>query len=286
LTALFTEHASDVTIFKEPRALIWNLVESSLPAHIQRLAVNVGYLRRSKEEADKDRVARQIEIDDWEERVFDNSDDWFVPRPEEANLIPEQLSRTDFQHGFLDAVDLWTRQGSGIGSLEKESFDFTSYNMLPVPLSMVLDSTHGAGGNHAMETVRNWERSMVTYKKGLGTLQEDDELDDAIDPFSIPDHPLDAITPTLSHLILSEDDVKTLRFRFQLDRSVKNLMVLVGTRYALNEKQFWTVAVLLKRVMDTPSGEGVGFQISVSDQFISYVGGVGGTGKTVLISDS
>jgi len=127
---------------------------------------------------------------------------------------------------------------------------------------------------------------MVTYKKGLGTLQEDDELDDAIDPFSIPDHPLDAITPTLSHLILSEDDVKTLRFRFQLDRSVKNLMVLVGTRYALNEKQFWTVAVLLKRVMDTPSGEGVGFPISVSHQFISYVGGVGGTGKTVLISDS
>jgi hypothetical protein len=51
LTALFTEHASDITIFKEPRdacALIWNLVESSLSVHIQ--------------------------IDDWEERVFDNSD--------------------------------------------------------------------------------------------------------------------------------------------------------------------------------------------------------------------
>src|SRR6267378_144142 len=131
LTPLFAEHASDVTIFKEPRdacALIWSLVEPTHPPHIQRLAVNVGYLRRSKEEADKDRIARQIEIDDWEERVFDNSDDWFVPRPEEANLIPEQLSRTDFQHGFLDAVDLWTRQGSGIGSLEKESFDFTSYN--------------------------------------------------------------------------------------------------------------------------------------------------------------
>ena len=80
LTALFTEHASNITIFKEPRdacALIWSLVESS---HIQRLAVNVGYLRRSKEEADKDRVARQIEIDDWEEGVFDNSDDWSTRR--------------------------------------------------------------------------------------------------------------------------------------------------------------------------------------------------------------
>ena len=147
-------------------------------------------------------------------------------QPDDTNLIPEQRSRKDFQHGFLDTVDLWARQGSGIGSLEKESFDFTSYNMLPVPLSMVLDSTH-AGGNHAMETVRDWEHSMVTYKKRLGTLQEGDELDDAVDPLSIPDHPLDAITPTLSHLILSDDDVKTLRFHFQLGRSVKNLMVVV-----------------------------------------------------------
>lgn len=51
--------------------------------------MSASYLRRSKEEADKDRVARQIEIDDWEERVFDNSDDWCVPQPEEANLILE-----------------------------------------------------------------------------------------------------------------------------------------------------------------------------------------------------
>ena len=154
--------------------------------------------------------------------------------------------------------------------------------MLPVPLSTVLDSTH-VGGNHAPETVRNWERRMVQYKTGARTLQEDDDLDDTVNPLSIPDHPLDVITPTLSHIILSDEDVKTLRFRFLLDTSVKNLMVLVGTRYTLNEKQFLTVAVLLKRVMDTPSGEGVGYQTSVSDQFISYVGGVGGTGKTVLI---
>ena len=42
-------------------------------------------------------------------------------------------------------------------------------------------------------------------------------------------------------------------------------MVLVGTRYTLNEKQRLTTSMLLKRVMDTPSGEGVGYQTSVSD---------------------
>lgn len=90
---------------------------------------------------------------------------------------------------------------------------------------------------------------MVGYKTGLGTLQEGDDLDDAINHLSIPDHPLDAITPTLSHLILSDEDVKTLRFRFQLDQSVENPMVLVGSRYTLNGKQFLTTGVLLKRVM-------------------------------------
>jgi PIF1-like helicase len=60
-------------------------------------------------------------------------------------------------------------------------------------------------------------------------------------------------------------------------------MVLVGTRYTLNEKQLLTTTMLLKRAMGTPSGEGVGYQTSVSDQFISYIGGTGGTGKTHLI---
>ena len=52
----------------------------------------------------------------------------------------------------------------------------------------------------------------------------------------------------------------------------------------LNEKQLLTTTMLLKRAtVGTPSGEGVGYQTSVSDQFISYIGGTGETGKTLLI---
>jgi PIF1-like helicase len=276
LTALFSRHASDETIFKEARdacALIWNLLQPSLPLHIQRLTVNVGYLRRSKEEADKDRHARHIEIDEWEERVFDDP----------ANRIDswaEQLSRHDFQHGFLDTIGTWARQGYGIGSLGEQNF--STYNMLPVPLSTVLHGSH-VGGNHAPVTIQTWETTMIAYKKGAGAIQEDDGVDDDIMPVVIPGHRLDTITPTLSHLVLSDEDLKTLRLRFLLDQSVRNLMVLVGTKYTLNEKQLLTVTVLLKRVMDTPSGESIGYQFSVSEQFISYIGGVGGTGKTLLI---
>ena len=101
--------------------------------------------------------------------------------------------------------------------------------MLPIPLSTVLNSTH-VGGNHAVETVQGWECKMVAYKKGVGALQEDGDLDDDIIPLSILEHRLDAITQTLSHLLLSDDNLKPLRSRFLLDQSIKTLMVLVGTR--------------------------------------------------------
>ena len=285
LTALFAEHASDVTVFKEPRdacALIWSLIEPTLPPHLQRLAVNVGYLRRSKEEADKDRRDRQIEIDEWEERVFDDPDDWVDSQPQENNLVPEQLSRTELQHGFLDTIDVWARQGALLGSLEEGRLSFTTYNMLPVPLSSLLYSTH-VGGNHTTATIQDWGHRMIAYKNAAGATQNDDGLDDDDIPVSIPDDHLDAVVPTLSNLILSDGDLKTLRLRFLLDQSVKNLMALVGTRYTLNEKQLLTTSVFLKRVMGILSGEGVGYRTSISDQFISYIGGVAGTGKTELI---
>ena len=101
LTPLFAEHASDETVFKDPRdacASIWNHIEPTLPPHLQRLATNVGYLRRTKEEADKDRQARQIEFDEWEERAFDDPDDTFDTRAEEnpwfRNSFPGMTSNT------------------------------------------------------------------------------------------------------------------------------------------------------------------------------------------------
>jgi hypothetical protein len=113
--------ASNETVFKEPRdacARIWDHIEPSLPPYLQRFATNVGYLRRTKEEADKDRQARQIEFDEWEGRVFDDPDTIFDSQAEENSLVPEQLSRNDFQHGFLDTLNVWARQGFVIGSLE------------------------------------------------------------------------------------------------------------------------------------------------------------------------
>ena len=63
--------------------------------------------------------------------------------------------------------------------------------------------------------------------------------------------------------------------------NLQESVVLVGTRYSLNEKQFLTVAVLLKRVMDTPSGEGVGLR-SIYIFWRSRRHGKNGTDKDFL----
>jgi hypothetical protein len=44
------------------------------------LAENITYLLRSKEDAGKDRKARQIEIADWEERALDYVEDLPCPK--------------------------------------------------------------------------------------------------------------------------------------------------------------------------------------------------------------
>ncbi|KAN0076366.1 hypothetical protein V8E54_006508 [Elaphomyces granulatus] len=54
------------------QGLFENKVRPELPSYLQRLAENSTYLRRSKEDADKDRKARQIEIADWEGRTTES----------------------------------------------------------------------------------------------------------------------------------------------------------------------------------------------------------------------
>jgi hypothetical protein len=63
-----------------------------------------------------DRKARQIEIADWEERALEYlKDPQFVDqREEDENFMPEFLSRQDFQHGFMDILNVWNKRGAGI----------------------------------------------------------------------------------------------------------------------------------------------------------------------------
>jgi hypothetical protein len=147
LQDLFERFGSDVEKFPEPRdacGFIWSKIQPELPLYLQRLAENFSYLRRSKEDADKDRKARQIEIADWEERALEYVEDQqFEYQRDEENLIPEFLSRLDLQHDFMDTLNLWDKKGAGIGQLEPNSsqiagtpsIEFSTRALLPVKLA-------------------------------------------------------------------------------------------------------------------------------------------------------
>ena len=85
-----------------------------------------------------------------------------------AGSRTQQVSRNDFQHEFLDALDVWARQGSRICSLGEGRPDFSTYNMLPVPLSTVLGGPY-IGGNRLFGVGRiAWvgtRKKSVPFKK-------------------------------------------------------------------------------------------------------------------------
>ena len=303
LQDLFEIYASDVDKFPEPRdacALIWSKVRPELPLYLQRLAENFTYLRRSKEEADKDRKARGIEIADWEERALDYPEDpQFVDQLEEdENLMPEFLSRQDFQHGFMDTLNVWNKRGAGIGQLEPDSLraaespsiEFSARALLPVKLSDILLASN-IGIKHSIDEVHDWEQLFrnAVKKVGVPLPQDDDDFELAFDGSEALTRNLHSSTdslqstPTLRQHLVSNENIDDLRHLYQLNPCLQNLMGLVGKKYQLNDLQLLTVSVLLTRVCGVDKRRGHGFAKNLSEQFLTYVGGAAGTGKTLLV---
>ena len=71
--------------------------------------------------------------------------------------------------------------------------------------------------------------------------------------------------------------------RPQFDPSLQNLMRLIGKKFQLNNLQLLTVSVLLMRVCRVDKRRGHGFESRLSEQFLTYIGGIAGTGKTMLV---
>jgi hypothetical protein len=125
---------------------------------------------------------------------------------EEENLIPELLSRQDFQHGFMDALNAWNRRGAGVDQLEPDSlrvvespsFEFSARALLPVKLSNILTDSN-IGIKHSIEEVRDWELGFRNAVKKLGVpLPQDDDFELAFDGTEAPDTSLHnrQFTPT------------------------------------------------------------------------------------------
>jgi hypothetical protein len=86
-----------------------------------------------------------------------------------------------------------------------------------------------------------------------------------------------ALIPILGYSIESMVSLRYLQDSFQTDPSIENLHALFISQYPLNKKQGMIIRALFLRILHPIRIN------SARDQFLLYLGGVGGVGKTHLI---
>jgi hypothetical protein len=290
LPALFAEHAADTTRFKEPRdacTMIWESIHSILPLHIQRLAKNFRSLRRTKDEADKDRAARQLEIDEWEEIATEGCN--FGERDYEEDQIEEETATTaQLQLGFINTVHQWAAEGTGLGASIGKPVEITMSSLVPRP-TIPWDT---AGGVHNQAHVKLWEAQFKHWSTAQ-TKQIPDDYSETEEERPRKRRKIESnynsrqrhtIEPELKSRSVGWVELPDLRKHFKVKPTLRNLVKLVKTVYTtLNKKQGDAITMFLGRAMNVSTEMGGSQCSSVEDQHLVYVAGAGGTGKTLMI---
>ena len=234
---------------------LWNFVLPSLPPYLVQLSENVVLLRRSKEAADQDRKERGIEFDDYLEAVdhgvyIDDEEanvdmDFATLRPTESNLLQAALAFPGITTDSLSSLR-FSRNPRLLGA------HFTSAGLVKI-----------------------WSRELKAFKDK--DWSDPDDADTNVFSQFDTDGPEAALVPVLGYSTESIASLRYLRSLFQAEPSVENLLALITTQYPLNQKQRMIVRALNLRIL-LPIRIG-----SVRDQFLLYLGGIGGVGKTYLI---
>ena len=126
--------------------------------------------------------------------------------------------------------------------------------------------------------VKTWGRELKAFKdQGQPVLDGDSDPDTntALEPEEAgPDA---ALVPILGYSIECVASLRYPQALFQSNPSTENLQALITSRYPLNQKQSIIIKALLLRILQPIEIH------SARDQFLLYLGGVGGVGKTHLI---
>jgi hypothetical protein len=215
-------------------------------------------LRRSKEAADQDRKERGIEFDDYLETI----DHEMYNDDEEINM--------DFNFATLQPTESNLLQAAlAFPGINASSLSSLRFSRSPL--------WHGARFTPG-SLVKTWARELKAFKD-QGQLGIDDDGDgDAIIAFGLKGGDRDAaLVPILGCSTESMASLQHLQVSFQADPSVENLQALIVSQYPLNQKQGMIIRALFLRILHPTCIN------SVRDQFLLYLGGVGGVRKTHLI---
>ena len=207
-------------------------------------------LRQSKEAADQDRKERGIEFDNYLETV----DQDLYNDDEEANISVDFATLHPTNNNLLQAA-------LAFPSISDNSV--SSLRMLLNPPLLGLRF-------HANSVVKTWVKELRAYKDQEPSSSE-------VSHMLTPQDPLAALVPVLGYIAKSIASLLVLQASFQGDPTIDCLLCLITSQYLLNQKQGIVVRALFLRILQPIHIN------SVHDQFLLYLGGVGGVGKTYLI---
>jgi hypothetical protein len=125
--------------------------------------------------------------------------------------------------------------------------------------------------------VKTWFRELTAFKDKEWSDLDDADADANVSSQFDTGGPEAALVPVLSYSTESIVSLQYLQASFQAEPSVENLLALITAQYPLNQKQQLIIRALILRILHPVRIS------SVRDQFLLYLGGIGGVGKTHLI---
>ena len=236
---------------------LWNFVVSFLPPYLVQLSENVVLLRRSKEAADQDRKERGIEFDDYLEAV----DHDVYTEDQEVNVDMDFAMLQPTESSLLQAAMAFP----GITA--------DSFSSLRVSRNPRLLGAH----SRPAALVKIWSKELKAFKDRDWSDCDGTDADANVSTQFETSEREAALVPVLGYSTESVVSLQHLQASFETEPSVEGLLALITTQYPLNHKQRMIITALIRRILHPVRIN------SVCDQFLLYLGGIGGVGKTHLI---
>jgi PIF1-like helicase len=281
IAVLFSLHCPDHAMRADACSHIWGIMEPTLPPHLRQYARNFSLIHKSKEEVAIDMSLRAMETGDTD--FVDDpaimSDDDSIP---ESSLLDTNTSFSKETllmacHHIMSTwynKDLMVAQTFGNLRVDwshpahlKEQ-NLTSTDLSAYPSSEIRFLPE--------QILQQWERQLKTLVSFADT---DDSADVTEDFMGSLSNDIDVgLRP-----LLPEDDlakVQDLQLLLDEDPSENAVIDLVSQMVPLNRKQRLVVKKIIQEALawkDHP------YDFSKRDQFLQYVRGEGGTGKTRII---
>ena len=275
-------------------SIVWSRIVNTLPERVQDLARNVEILRKSKDDVDVDMAERKA--------AASAMQDAFNPDPEDTENMVDETTEIN---GSVDDDTLrlsyhlvrqrWAREdritATDIAPLlrpwdEPPTLSVESFQPI------LVDSTSSIRQDVSANTLKLWSylikgveaqnaADSVDAASGITQDMMDLDNDDDDDWEDYEDNNNGALDPVLTFTTPTNtgSDIMELKARLAQDPSPSNITSLITKMIPLNNKQKRTVSMIFYHVMRL-QGKPV---VENDDQFLLYVAGEGGTGKSRII---